>query len=118
VDFLVLDRRFPRAIHHCLSEANKTLHAITKCPIGEFSNPAEQLLGRLCADLAYTHVDTIVDAGLHEFVDGLQTRINEVGSQVFDAFFALRPVRSPDADLPGVPGSPVPATEPMTQSQG
>ncbi len=95
IEFMVLNRRFPRAVHHCLSEANRSLHAITGCPIGEFCNPAEQTLGRLCADLAYTDASTIINRGLHEFVDDLQMSLNAVGDAIFEAFFAIKP--TPDA---------------------
>ncbi|MAY74121.1 MAG: hypothetical protein CMJ31_05215 [Phycisphaerae bacterium] len=92
VEFLVLNRRFPRAISHCLAEANRSLHAITGCPVGEFSNAAEQTLGRLCADLAFTDAKTIIGLGLHEYVDDLQRKLNAVGDGIFEAFFALRPI--------------------------
>lgn len=92
VDFLVLDRSFPRAIHYCLSQANASMHAITGTPVGSFCNEPEQLLGRLCADLAFTESSDIISRGLHEFIDDLQTEINLVGDAIFNTFFALRPV--------------------------
>ena len=36
VEFLVLDRDFPRAIHHCIRGADESLHAITGTPMGSF----------------------------------------------------------------------------------
>jgi uncharacterized alpha-E superfamily protein len=92
VEFLVLNRRFPRAIHYCLAEANRSLHAITRCPVGEFSNRAEQTLGRLCADLSFLEVTPIIEHGLHEFVDDLQQKLNSIGDAIHEEFFALRPI--------------------------
>ncbi len=92
VDFLILDREFPRAVHHCLMEAEKSLHTITGSASGMFQNPAEQLLGRLRAELNYAHIDEIIEGGLHEFLDDLQTRLNQIGDAIFDTFFALRPL--------------------------
>lgn len=100
VDFLVLDRLFPRSIQYCLFEAERSLHAITGCTIGAFSCRAEQLLGRLCADLAYTEIDTIIDGGLHEFIDDLQARLNLIGEAVFERFFAIAPTPEPKQELP------------------
>ena len=91
-DFLILDREFPRAVHHCLMEAEKSLHTITGSASGMFQNPAEQLLGRLRAELNYAHIDEIIEGGLHEFLDDLQTRLNRIGDAIFDTFFALRPL--------------------------
>lgn len=96
VDFLVLDRKFPRSIQYCLFEADRSLHAITGCPIGAFGCKPEQLLGRLCSDLSFTEVDTIIESGLHEFIDDLQARLNKIGKAIFDRFFALHPAGKTD----------------------
>ncbi len=92
VEFLVLDREFPRAMLHCLDAARWSLHAISGSPIGAFRNPAEQRLGQLHAELAYARTDEIVSGGLHEFLDNTQNRLNLVGDAIFDTFFALRPI--------------------------
>jgi uncharacterized alpha-E superfamily protein len=39
-------------------------------------------------------VDDIIEDGLHEFLDGLQAKLNVVGDAIFETFFALRPVDS------------------------
>jgi uncharacterized alpha-E superfamily protein len=94
VEFLILDREFPRAVLYCLTKANESLHAITGAAMGGFSNPPEQALGQLHAQLAYTRADEIVQRGLHEFVDNLQWRLNLVGDAVHNTFFAMRPLQS------------------------
>jgi len=94
VDFLVLDREFPRAVLYCLTEANESLHAISGSRVGSFSNRPEQMLGQLRAELAYTRAEEIIAGGLHEFVDDLQTRLNLVGASICDTFFAIRPMQS------------------------
>jgi uncharacterized alpha-E superfamily protein len=92
IEFLVLDREFPRSVHYCLTTANDSLHAISGTPVGMYRNPAEQHLGRLRAELAYTDTRQIVAIGLHEFLDGLQKKLNLVDQSIFDTFFALRPI--------------------------
>ncbi|HMO84579.1 MAG TPA: alpha-E domain-containing protein [Lacipirellulaceae bacterium] len=94
VQFLVLDREFPRAVLYCLTKANESLHAISGSAMGGFGNRAEQLLGRLRAELAYTSAPQIIHRGLHEFVDNLQGRLNDVGQSLHEAFFAMRPLES------------------------
>jgi len=49
VDFLLLDREFPRAIQYCLLAARDSLHMISGTPIDTFRNPAEKLIGQLCS---------------------------------------------------------------------
>jgi uncharacterized alpha-E superfamily protein len=72
VEFLVLDREFPRAIHYCVLAAELSLHAISGTPLGTFSNPAETLLGPVSAELNCIEVREIISSGLHEFLDDLQ----------------------------------------------
>jgi uncharacterized alpha-E superfamily protein len=88
--FLIFDREFPRAIHYCLIKAEDSLHTITGSPAGTFQNPAERKLGKLRAELDYSDVDDVFEKGLHEYLDGIQVRFNEIGQAVFDTFFNLR----------------------------
>jgi uncharacterized alpha-E superfamily protein len=92
VQFLVLDKEFPRAIHYCLTHADASLHEITGTPEGAFRDAPEQHLGRLRSELAYRDVDSIVDGGLHEFIDELQTTLNRLDDSISDTFFAMRPL--------------------------
>jgi uncharacterized alpha-E superfamily protein len=91
VEFLVLDREFPRAIHYCLVSAEESLHVISGTPIRTFGNPAEQQLGRLCAELNYVQVREIINRGLHEFLDDIQVRLNVLGDTIHNSFFAMQP---------------------------
>jgi uncharacterized alpha-E superfamily protein len=90
VEFLLLDREFPRAIHFCLLTARDSLHAISGTPSGTFRHPPEKLLGQLCSDLSFTSIDEVINSGLHEYLDDLQTRMNQVGAGIHEAFFALK----------------------------
>jgi uncharacterized alpha-E superfamily protein len=90
VEFLLLNAEFPRAIHYCLTASRESMHAISGTPAGLFRNPAEQLLAQLCAEMAYAQVDDIVESGLHEYLDGLQTNMNQVSARVAETFFAAR----------------------------
>jgi len=101
VDFLVLDREFPRAIHFCLIVAAESLWTISGTPRYTFRNNADKELGRLLADLDFLQVEEILGNGLHEFLDGLQSRLNRVGNAVQDAFFSI-----PETSLPTNPKEP------------
>lgn len=75
---------------HCLTRANESLHAISGTPPGSFTNVAEQRLGQLRAELAYTQAEEVISGGLHEFIDDFQKRLNSVGEAVYESFFAKR----------------------------
>ena len=74
-----------------MKAARESVHAITGTPTGMFRSPVEQLLGMLCSEMAYAQVDEIITGGLHEYLDVLQTRMNQIGSHIADTFFAGRP---------------------------
>ena len=90
VQFLLLDREFPRAVNFGLLAARDSLHAISGTPLGTFRHPPEKLLGLLCSELSFTDVDEIITAGLHEYLDTLQTRMNQIGAGIHETFFALK----------------------------
>jgi uncharacterized alpha-E superfamily protein len=96
VEFLLFEKEFPRAIQYCLVRARQSVHAISGTPAGMFRHPVERLLGELCSELAYARVEAIITAGLHEHLDRLQTKMNQIGNGISETFFAARgapPVR-------------------------
>jgi uncharacterized alpha-E superfamily protein len=105
VDFLLLDPDFPRSVLFCLVHADDSLRDITGSPPGAYRNRAEQWLGLLKAEMAYASVADIIGSGLHEFLDGLQGKLNKVGFAVGEAFFNMhdiQPVVVPGGQPEGV----------------
>jgi uncharacterized alpha-E superfamily protein len=109
VDFLLLERRFPRSVRYSLNKADRSLHAITGSPIGSSDSKAERALGRLSSELEFADTREILTAGIHEYLDGVQTKLNTVGDAIHETFFAMGPVDEP-------PPSQVP-TQTQSQSQ-
>lgn len=91
IDFLVLDREFPRAVNYCIEKADQSLHSISGTPTGTFGNIAEQRMGQVRSELAYLRVQEVISSGLHEFFDALQTNLNKLGEAIHDTFFEKRP---------------------------
>jgi len=89
-EFLVLDRTFPRAIYFCLTEAEHCLHAISGHHQRGFSNRAEKLMGELRSQLEYDDITDVIDHGLHEYLDYLQVRINEISTAIYDNFIGIK----------------------------
>ena len=90
VEFLLLDREFPRAIHFSLLAARDSLHQISGTPIGTFRHPPEKRLGQLCSELSFAGIDEIIYAGLHEYLDELQTKMNQASAGILETFFAFK----------------------------
>jgi uncharacterized alpha-E superfamily protein len=90
-DFLILNRFFPRSIHHCVVKAEETLHAITGSLLGTFYNKAEKLLGQLRSELDYTEIDDIISKGLAPFLDNFQKKVTTIDNAIYETFFSMRP---------------------------
>lgn len=90
--FLLLNRDFPRSVQFCLHRASQSLYALSGTREGSFSNPIEKAIGRLLSELNYAEIDDIISGGLHEFLDQLQVRLNHIDDEVFQCYFATRPL--------------------------
>lgn len=88
VDFLLLERDFPRSVRSSLAGAEGSLHALTGTPEGGFRNPAEQRLGQLRAELAFARAEEIVADGLHDALDGYLLKLNLACDAVSEECFA------------------------------
>ncbi|HVY28574.1 MAG TPA: alpha-E domain-containing protein [Polyangiaceae bacterium] len=88
-EFLLLDRNFPRSILRCVRRAQESLHCISGEPLGSFKNESERLLGRLRSELDYARIEEIMAQGLHQYVDSLQSQINDAGGAIQKQFFDL-----------------------------
>ncbi len=93
--FLLFDPDFPRSIRRCVIEAQESLHALTGSPIGSHRNESERLIGELRARFDYAQIDRIMDDGLHEYLDGVQIALNDIGSTIARRFFHMEPLPEP-----------------------
>jgi uncharacterized alpha-E superfamily protein len=90
IQFLLLDRSFPRAVLFCLLGAQRCLHAISGTMVGSFGNPPEQLIGQLTSQLTYLPASEIVRGGMHEFLDDLQDKINKIDESIYNYYVATK----------------------------
>jgi len=95
VEFLVLDPYFSRSIRFCLINAERSLRSITGTSSATYSNSAELKLGRLRSDVDYAEIGELIDGGIHEYLDDIQDKLNDVGNAIYETFFALRPITKP-----------------------
>jgi uncharacterized alpha-E superfamily protein len=91
VEFLLLNRQFPRSVMHCLYRAEESLRVIASPSDGLAQTLPERRLGQLRSDLTYRQANEIIAGGLHEFLDHFQLRLNMVGAAIYDTFFAVHP---------------------------
>lgn len=86
IQFLVLDREFPRSVQFCLLQAERSLYTITDSTPGTWRNPAERAVGKLRAELDFITVEEIINMGLHEFLDQTEISLNDIGERIYQTF--------------------------------
>ncbi|MFV0437896.1 MAG: alpha-E domain-containing protein [Desulfopila sp.] len=91
-DFLIFGIDFPRSIRHCLFKAQVSLHRISGSSSGSAHNEAEKRLGRLVTEMEYTEIKEVVDQGMHQYLDNLQTLMNQVDAAIGVTFFNVKPL--------------------------
>ena len=84
-EFLLLSEDFPRSLRYCLEKAEICLKNIA-FPV---KSNAESIrhLGKLRSDISFTTIEEIIDHGLHEQIEKVQIRLNELGNQIWKDFF-------------------------------
>ena len=85
-EFIIMHDSFPRSIRYCTDRLDTALHRISGCDRAHFSNEAERLSGRLCSDLNYTTIGDVMKSGLHEYLDGIQRRLNEISAALHQQY--------------------------------
>lgn len=90
VEFLVLDKIFPRSVFYCLKEAEGCLTKISGSTGPGFRNSAEKAMGELRSSLEYNDVSDVINNGLHQYLTNLQVKLNYISDQIDENFFKLR----------------------------
>lgn len=104
LEFLMLDRDFPRSIFFCLLGARASLQVICGLPSETFRSPAQRQVGRLCSEIEFASAASIQGIGLHEYVDEFQGKLNRADQAIYEQFFAIR-AQSAGAAMLTLPGA-------------
>lgn len=85
-DLLLLHDEFPRSVEFCVREVDSALRRLSGVAPGRFCNLAEKLSGRLLSDLSFSSIEEIWARGLHDEMDLLQQRLNDLGGAILDVY--------------------------------
>lgn len=78
--FLLLSRLFPRSALYCVGRLQRSLHAISGCPISQYSNDAERLTGRLASQLNYAAPTDLEGEKGDTFIDQIESQLTEIAN--------------------------------------
>ncbi len=107
VQYLVLDREFPRGIYFCVMMLQESLWQISGSRRRAYTNNADRLVGKLEAELNYTSIEDIFQVGLHTWLEDLQKKLIRIGEQVYQTYFAYHAPANPDTLVAGRVSNPV-----------
>ncbi len=85
-DFLILNRRAPRALITSIEALNLHLDRLARA-YGK-TTPAQTAARTMLGEIAEARVESIFDEGLHEFLSRFIIDISDVASQIQDAYFS------------------------------
>ena len=86
IEFLILNRLFPRSIHYCMIKAEFTAHRINGTEIGTFTSKSEKLMGKLRSRLDFTDVNEIIKEGLHEYIVKTEKKLLKIDKAINSCF--------------------------------
>lgn len=82
IQFLLLDKTFPRSIRFCIDEAVETIKDIDD---GNNCKTYEKVFS-LSKELQNISVKEIKNHGLHEYLDLIQVKLNEIGDLIYQDY--------------------------------
>lgn len=88
IDFMILNREFPRSVHSCLYRALASLRLLSAdCP-AHFSQEPVTGLEALGKELSSIRGSEIIKQGFHEYLDVLQSKISAVCDSIYATYFS------------------------------
>lgn len=87
IEFFLFNPSFPRSILFCVGQADWSIRQIASYSVNNTNESAKQLTSRLRHKLAVTNVKEVLAGGMHQFIDELQTELNEVGNAMNHDYF-------------------------------
>ena len=81
-EFLIFSDSFPRSLHYCVAQIDDFLRRILSETGARPKSDAARAARRLLADLQSLSITEIIDQGLHEFLQQVQTTLDIISEEV------------------------------------
>lgn len=87
-EFLISDKEFPRSILACAIDASQSLNTLSGNTVG-YSSRAQEQLEALKSQLENTNINGIINHGMHEYLDDIQRKLNDISLAIYNASFSF-----------------------------
>jgi len=96
--FLIFSETFPRSIRFCLERVNHYLHLLADTSRDEYHAPEERAFGKLLSDMKFLNIDDLMNSGLHEYLQSVQTVVDKLDDFIYRRFM-YHPPTDMDAEI-------------------
>ena len=86
--FLLLNPQFPASVRHSVGRIDGCLRRISGNRDHAPINDAERQVGRLYNELNYMRAEDIITGGLHEFLEDVEERCNQIGNAIHKSYLS------------------------------
>lgn len=87
VEFFLCNRTFPRSVLFCVAGASESLAEIERFSREDSDHQAVEVAERLWRRLTECSVEDVIEGGMHNFIDELQSDLNEIGATMNADYF-------------------------------
>lgn len=87
VNYFLFKAEFPRSIRFCISGAKWSLEKIEARTESACKSQSLEMVDRLDHRLRNTSVEEVLAGGMHQFIDALQTELNDIGGALNQDYF-------------------------------
>ena len=87
VELLVFNPQLPRSLLFCLERVRQSFRNISSVPDKFYANKAEQKIGKLYYQIAYSTAEEIFFFGLHEYLTNFINDLINVGNEINRTYF-------------------------------
>jgi uncharacterized alpha-E superfamily protein len=91
-EFLIFSTTFPRSIRACMQHLDEDLHRLSGKERREYKSPEERAFGKLLSDMNFMTIEEILDTGLHQFLELIQTTLDELDDHIYQEYMHHPPV--------------------------
>ncbi len=88
VELIVLNRDFPRSVLYSINQLMRYFMRLRNDRNADSYQHIEFLIGKLKSRVNYSTADSILEQGLHEYLESTNTALNEIGSALNQHYFA------------------------------
>ncbi|MCC5816734.1 MAG: alpha-E domain-containing protein [Leptospira sp.] len=87
-EFIIQNPQFPRSIHFCLEEIRESIDKVSGLGMQDYSEESpNRQVNKVLKDVAGANMVSVFQSGFHEYIDGLQSQLNDLGNSIQKRFF-------------------------------